>query len=76
MFGAAEPTGPQLDDLAAAALATTFAGFEAEEVLGLLASARHIEQSTRHKLNTNCPTLGDRRALIAAGILTDDLPDV
>lgn len=76
LFGTDEPTDPQLDELAQAALETTFAGFEADEVLQLLASARHIERSTRHKMNPNCPALGDRASLRGAGILTDDLPDV
>ncbi len=75
LFGANEPTDAQLDDLAKTALATTFAGFEAEEVLQLLASARDVERTTRHKTSSNCPTLGDRAALLAAGVLTDDLPE-
>jgi NAD+ synthetase len=39
-------------------------------------SARKWERVTRHKMNPNCPSLGDRKALIEAGILTNDLPKV
>lgn len=39
-----------------------------------LESARHWERVTRHKMNPNCPTLGDRKDLLDAGILTDELP--
>ena len=40
----------------------------------LLVNARKVEAATRHKLNPNCPTLGSRKELIDAGILTDTLP--
>jgi len=41
-----------------------------------LASARKWERSTRHKMNPNIPTLGTRRELLNAGVLTDVLPEV
>lgn len=41
-----------------------------------LFSAQKWERITRHKMNPNCPTLGSRRELLEAGILTDDLPEV
>lgn len=45
------------------------------DVVGtLLVNARKVEAATRHKLNPNCPTLGSRKELIDAGILTDTLP--
>lgn len=39
-------------------------------------SARKWERITRHKMNPNCPTLGSRKELLDAGILTDALPEV
>ena len=42
----------------------------------LLLSARHVERTTRHKLNPNCESIGNRYDLVAAGILTDELPEV
>jgi len=41
-----------------------------------LASARKWERSTRHKMNPNCPSLGDRKDLITDGLITDELPKV
>lgn len=50
----------------------------AAEAMGLsaehLRSARHWERSTRHKANPNIPTLGTRRRLREAGLVTDELP--
>jgi len=39
-------------------------------------SARKWERITRHKMNPNCPSLGTRKDLLNAGILTDELPEV
>jgi NH3-dependent NAD+ synthetase len=39
-------------------------------------SARKWERTTRHKENPNCPSLGDRRLLITAGLITNTLPEV
>jgi len=39
-----------------------------------LRSALKWERITRHKLNENCPTLGERHYLVQEGILTDELP--
>lgn len=74
LFGA-EP--PPFDQLAERALAGAFpeAHFSREGVLQYLHSARKLEASTRHKWNPNCPALGDRAALLAAGLLSDVLPD-
>ena len=41
-----------------------------------LESARKWERTTRHKMNPNCPSLGDRQGLINAGLITDELPEV
>jgi len=50
----------------------------AAEKLGLTAehlmSARKWERSTRHKMNPNCPSLGSRKALLDAELITDELP--
>jgi NH3-dependent NAD+ synthetase len=69
---------PDWQALTTRALASTFpeAQFEADAVLAHLKSARHLEASTRHKWNPNCPTLGSREILLEAGLLSDDLPDV
>lgn len=39
-----------------------------------LASAKKWEASTRHKMNPNCPSLVDRKGLIAEGCITNQLP--
>lgn len=73
LFGESEPDwGPLVADAHAghfAHLAT------AQDVRALLASARALEASTRHKENPNCPTLGTRAALVDAGVLTNTLPE-
>ena len=43
------------------------------DVETLLMAARKTERITRHKMNPNCPTLGERHELVNAGILTNDL---
>ncbi len=62
--------------LDAARLSKAFAGsgLFTDDILLLLRGARKAEKQTRHKLNPNIPTYGDRAALVADGILTDDLP--
>lgn len=69
---------PDLEALADRALQRCFpaAHFTREGVLEYLASARQLEAGTRHKWNPNCPTLGERAELVAAGLLGDDLPEV
>jgi len=52
------------------------AGLDPEFVGQLLHAAMRIERSTRHKANPNIPTLGSRKELREAGILTDELPEV
>jgi len=46
------------------------AGLTPEHVV----SANKWERSTRHKMNPNCPSLGSRKELVEAGILTNELP--
>ena len=41
---------------------------------GILRAARRTERITRHKMNPNCPTLGERGELVALGVLTNTLP--
>ena len=54
--------------------APAFAGLAPQLVPDLLRAARRAERSSRHKANPNCPTLGERAPLLAAGVLTDALP--
>lgn len=51
-----------------------FKGIPEDVVRTLLTSARRVEAATRHKMNPNCPALGDRQSLLNAGILTNNLP--
>lgn len=51
-----------------------FQAHDADTVETLVRSARRFEALTRHKMNPNCPTYGSRAALLAAGLLTDTLP--
>lgn len=53
----------------------SFPGLSDEEIAAFLASARKWERITRHKFNPNCPSLGARSELLAAGILTNTLPE-
>ena len=52
-----------------------FTGLADDTILNLLQAARKAERSTRHKVNPNCPTYGDRATLVRSGILTDALED-
>ncbi len=66
---------PSMAGIAAAAIsAPSMAGLPSPLVDPLLRAARRAEQVTRHKYNPACPTLGDRGALLAADVLTDELP--
>lgn len=51
-------------------------GLSMEFAVELLMAVERVEARTRHKMNPNCPSLGDRMDLIEAGILTDELPEV
>ena len=42
----------------------------------ILRAARRTERITRHKMNPNCPTMGDREGLVRQGALTNTLPKV
>lgn len=64
----------RLQAAAADSKAFAGAGLTQNDFLLLLRGARKAEKQTRHKLNPNIPTYGDRAALVASGILTDDLP--
>jgi NAD+ synthase len=57
----------------AATESSIFAGLDECPAGPLLQAARRVERVTRHKANPNCPGLGDRGELLAAGVLTDDL---
>jgi len=64
-----------LEDLTVAAIDSgLFVGLSDEQVGDFLTIARRIERITRHKENPNCPCLGSRADMLAAGILTDTLP--
>ena len=71
---------PGLDDadlrgaIQSAQSAPEFSGVDNMVVEKMLLSARRTERITRHKMNPNCPTLGDRQPLCDAGILTNVLP--
>jgi hypothetical protein len=75
LFGSAA-----VDEKAFAAMAASagaaFPGCSVAVIEGLLRSARKLEAVSRHKLNPNIPSLGDRASLVAAGLLTDELPKV
>jgi NH3-dependent NAD+ synthetase len=60
--------------IADAAQTPCFVGVAPGLVDRLLRAARGAERRTRHKFNPACPSLGDRESLVAAGILTDELP--
>jgi NAD+ synthetase len=72
LFGSVETWGPEDELLDRYVEAAAAFGLTREH----LASARKWEQSTRHKLNPNCPSLGRRQDLIYDGLITDELPEV
>lgn len=66
-----------LDDLVdSAGRSSIFEGVESSLVGALLRAARRAERNSRHKFNPGCPAIGDRNALLVAGILTDELPQL
>jgi len=67
--------GGDLDALVARAVeAPAFAEVDPALVARIIAAAQRAERTTRHKMNPNCPSHGTREELLAAGILTDRLP--
>ena len=56
-----------------AAKATEFSGIEAQQVGQLIRGAKRVERLTRHKMNPNCPALGDRTTLVKSRILTNSI---
>jgi len=58
----------------AGADAPVFESISPETVDTLLRAARRTERVTRHKMNPNCPSLGQRASLLDSGILTNTLP--
>ncbi|MGB1278146.1 MAG: hypothetical protein ACPG77_20535, partial [Nannocystaceae bacterium] len=73
VFGPEALTDEAVAKIVAVAQKTAFAGFASDEIAGFIRSARKMERVTRHKWNPNCPTLGERSELLAAGIVTDSL---
>jgi NAD+ synthetase len=72
LFAAYEPN---LDDLLCEAEKSgLFSDIPTGTVGFLLGRARRIERVTRHKANPMIPTLVSREALVAEGLLTNDLP--
>lgn len=51
-----------------------FGGMSAEMIERLLRAARRVEFNTRHKQNSDMPTLVSRDELVRSGFLTNDLP--
>lgn len=74
LFDAAEPYWDLTVTLAEES--GLFEGLSRSEVAALLKGARKAEKATRHKLNPNLPTYGDRAYLVKEGILTDELPNL
>lgn len=54
----------------------SFSGVDDAVVDAILRAARRTERITRHKMNPNCPTMGDREGLVRQGALTNTLPKV
>ena len=53
-----------------------FEGVDDEVVDAILRAARRTERVTRHKMNPNCPTMGERSDLVERKILSNVLPKV
>lgn len=67
-FAADEP------DLAGLGASAAFAGIDPDLAARMLRAAHRTERITRHKRNPACPSYGTREELLAAGILTNELP--
>lgn len=63
-----------VDVIARAVESGIFKGMTAESIEALLRAAQRAEKATRHKLNPNIPTYGDREDLVGQDILTNKLP--
>lgn len=74
LFGSDEPDWPSLVMLAHES--KLFPNFPQDTIEALLRGARKAETQTRHKQNPNIPSYGSRKALVEAGILTNELPVV
>ena len=74
LFAAREPDWEHLLGLATRHI--LLSGLGPDLITKLLQAARRIERQTHHKMNPNCPSLGERSDLIAAGILTNTLPNL
>ena len=48
-----------------------FADVPKDIIRTLVVNAERVEFLTRHKMNPNCPALGNRYDLVGAGILSD-----
>jgi NH3-dependent NAD+ synthetase len=70
----AEPHWEEL--VTAAKCSGYFDDFRRSEVEAALMAARKTEAVTRHKMNPNCPSYGNREELAEAGILTNTLPSI
>ncbi len=73
LFGDTELTDADFKVLTGEAT-TSFPGYSATVIEALLRSCRKLEHATRHKANPNIETLGEREALVRAGILSDEFP--
>lgn len=76
LFGDNEPIDGWRHTVTLAHESGYFEGIDLDTIERLLRAARKVEAITRHKLNPNCPTYGDRASLVEEGILTDTLPTI
>ena len=77
LFGEIDPlSDPGRLDWLMGYAAITFPEYGEEARRNFLVSARRWEAITRHKMNPNCPSLGRRATMLAAGILTNSLPEL
>lgn len=65
---------PEPELLALARAAAPLFGRSEAVTSTFLESARRLEKASRHKANPNIPALGERSHLVAAGLLTNELP--
>lgn len=75
LFSEAELDEAQMRSLQQAA-GPFFPMHSGEEILGFLRSARRLEHTSRHKANPSITSLGTRSELVAAGLLTNRLPEL
>jgi len=75
LFDGVEVNWQFITDRAVTSLSFGGSNLTPDQIEALLRGAHKAERQTRHKMNPNCPQLGDRQELLIKGILSDNFAD-